>query len=70
MAAGGPDRGIGAVTSGAEVTCRGCGAAFTPEPDGQGVMTFPDGRRFEGEFRDGDPGSGSWAVESDRSKCQ
>ena len=31
---GGPDRANGPVTSGAAATCRGCGAAFTPAPDG------------------------------------
>ena len=25
------------------------------QPHGQGVLTWPNGRRFEGEFRDGDP---------------
>ena len=25
------------------------------EPDGQGVMTWPDGKRYEGEFREGEP---------------
>ena len=40
------------------------GEVMSGEPHGQGTLTFPDGRKYEGEFKDGKPWNGTLFVKN------